>query len=404
MPNSATVANLPLYTAVVSEDTSGEEVDRLLRNDPALPGVIVQNDSGAILGVISRTAFLDQLSRRFGNDLYLHRPIRQLMAHLEGEPLRIAAGVPLQEAAHLVLARPPAERDLPLLVTLPDGGLALIEAEAVLQAMCHLLETTIAELSRTQEQLVEARKLSALADVVAGIAHEINTPVGNGVTAASHLADTAQQVAAKLEAGALKKSELKRFLATVREDAQLIANNLSRAAELIRSFKQVAADERSEARRCFSLRGYLQDIIFNLRPRLKRTPHEISIDCPVDLELDSYPGALSQVILNLIINALDHAFTAEKGGHITVSARPLDGEVEIAVSDDGKGIPPEDLPHIFERFFSTSRHTGGTGLGLFIVQSLVVGKLKGTVTCESHVGEGTIFTIRIPRTVGNGAL
>lgn len=404
MNNKPTLADLPLHSASVGADASGEEVDRLLRADPDLPGVIVTDGDGGVVGVVERTAFLDQLSRRFGNALYLHRPIEALMVHLEPRPTVVAAGIGIDEAAHLVLDRPAAERNVPLVVELPDGGRALVHAEAVLQAMCRLLEDTLTDLKRTQEHLVEARKLAALGDVVAGIAHEINTPVGNGVTCASHIVEMAADVAARLDAGALKKSELTRFLATAREEGQLIFGNLSRAAELIRSFRQVSADEKSEARRRFPLKAYLQDIVFNLRPRLKRTPHIVSVECPAELELDSYPGAVSQVVTNLVVNALDHAFTADKPGHIAIAARALDGEVEIRLSDDGKGIEPEHLPRIFERFFTTSRLTGGTGLGLFIVETLVRGKLQGDITCDSRVGEGTVFTIHIPRAVVAGGV
>jgi signal transduction histidine kinase len=397
--SNPTVAQLPLHTAIVDADAPGEAVDGLLRADSELPGVIVRDADGAIAGVVGRAAFLDRLSERFGHELYLHRPIHTLMAHLECRPTVVGADDGIDVAAHRALTRPAAERELPLVVTFADGRLALVHVEAVLQAMCGLLEATLTDLKRTQEHLIEARKLAALGDVVAGIAHEINTPVGNGVTCASHLAEEATATAARLDAGTLKKSELTRFLAAAAEEAKLIVGNLSRAAELIRSFRQVAADERSEARRCFRLKAYLQDIVFNLRPKLRQTPHQISIDCPPDLEIDGYPGALSQVVNNLIINALDHAFTAEKPGHIGIAARALDGDVEIRLSDDGKGIAAEHLPRIFERFFTTSRQLGGTGLGLFIVDTLVRGKMQGEIRCESRLGEGTTFIIRIPRAV-----
>ncbi|MCU0838176.1 MAG: HAMP domain-containing histidine kinase [Rhodospirillales bacterium] len=396
------LADLPLHMATVDADTPGEDVDKLLRADPDLPGVIVKDKNGSIAGVVERTAFLDKLSHRFGHALYLHRPIRTLMVHLEPRPTIVAAGVTIDEAAHIVLSRPPSERELPLVVTLPDGQQALVHAEAVLHAMCRLLEATLADLKRREDDLVEARKLAALGDIVAGIAHEINTPIGNGITCASHLAETAADVSAKLDAGSLKRSELVGFLDTVGEEAKLVQGNLMRAADLIRSFKQVAADERSEARRGFLLKAYLQDIVFNLRPRLRHTPHQITIDCPPDLALDSYPGAVSQIVINLIINALEHAFTTGAPGHILISARALDGDIEIRLSDDGKGIPPEDVPRIFERFFTRSGHAGGTGLGLFIVETLVRGKLEGQIRCESHVGEGTTFIIIIPRAVVAG--
>lgn len=399
MPATPTLAELPLHSASVSPDTPGAAVDQIFRDNPELPGVIIADHQNHVVGVVERAAFLAQLSRRFGKSLYLKRPISTLLGRVDGSPTVIDANTPLAEAAHLVLSRPAERRLLPLVVTFADGRKALVHPDTVLRAMCRLLEATVAELQRTQEHLVEARKLAALGDVVAGIAHEINTPIGNALTCASHIAVSATEIAARLDSGALKKSELTRFLAAAREDAELISANLTVAADLIRGFKQVAVDERSEARRCFALKVYLQDIVANLRPRLKHTPHTVVINCPPDLEIDSYPGAVSQVVTNLILNALDHAFDGDRPGHVFIDVRALDGDVEIKVRDDGRGIKPEDLPHIFERFFTTKGHLGGTGLGLFIVESLVRGKLNGDISCESTLGVGTTFTIRMPRVV-----
>ena len=415
------VGDLPVHEAEVAADAPGEAVDTLLRQNPDLPGVIVAEDGG-IAGVASRTAFLEQLSRRFGHELYLHRPVRSLLPHLPSQALIIAAEAGVEDAGRQALVRSAVERETPLIVSYPDGRRALLDVNVLLLAMCRTLsarnlenerlrreaerqsserKTALDELRRTQDHLVQNRQLAELGKAVAGVAHEINTPVGISVTAASHLEEKTREVRAALEAGRLKKSEMIEYLATQAEAGELIVANLRRASDLLRGFKQMAADETSEVRRRFHLRGYLNDVLLSLRPILKKTPHTVTIDCPEEMELDSYPGAIAQVITNLVVNSLSHAFSPDRPGRITISAVPFDGWVEIRHADDGKGIAPDHLPRIFERFFTTRGSAGGTGLGLYIVRTLVGGRLGGDIACESRPGEGTTFIIRLPSRVGD---
>lgn len=417
---AATLAELPCGACEVAAGTLSQEVRRALETDPALPGVIV-TDGDAILGVISRQALLDQLSRPFAIELYLRRPISHLLDHIDqAAPLVLAASLSIEDGARQALMRPVPARYEPVVIAYADGHRRLIDIQELMLVLSRQLAarnrandillaqarqradelaTTLADLRRTQDHLVEARKMAALAQLVAGVAHEINTPVGICVTAISLFAEKTTALRALLAKGALKKSDLERYLETAEEATRLQLSNLSRAAELIRSFKQVAADQTSEHRRRFVLRTYLDAILFSLQPKFKRTPHTVEIVCPPALELDSYPGALAQILTNLVLNALTHAFDDRSAGHITIRAEPFDGWVEIRCEDDGKGIPAAHLSHIFDPFFTTKGAAGGTGLGLHIVFNLVTNTLHGEVRCESREGHGSTFIIRVPASV-----
>jgi two-component system NtrC family sensor kinase len=232
---------------------------------------------------------------------------------------------------------------------------------------------------------------------VAGVAHEINTPVGIALTSASVLKAATDDLQAAIATTGIKKSDVMRYLDTAAESTRLIMNNAYRAAHLIHSFKQIAVDQTSEARRPFGLHEYIEEVVSSLQPKLKKTALALTIDCAPDIVLDSYPGAFAQVITNLTLNCVEHAFAGDQAGTIAIRAR-LDGEfVELHVSDDGRGIAPDVLDRIFDPFFTTRRGQGGTGLGLNIVYNLIAKQFAGTIAVTSVLGEGTHFTLRIPR-------
>jgi predicted ATPase/signal transduction histidine kinase len=258
------------------------------------------------------------------------------------------------------------------------------------------LSDALEDLRGMQRQMVESEKLAALGGLVAGVAHEINTPVGIAVTAASHLVDRTAEFRSQWTAGPLKRSALERFIEAVEDSGRLILDNLQRSNDLVQSFKQVAVDQSSEARRTFTVRSYLDDILRSLRPRLKRTTHLIDIDADADLTITSYPGALAQVVTNLVLNSVVHAYAEGESGRLRLEAAARDGGVRIVYSDDGSGIPADILERIFDPFFSTRRSHGGSGLGLHIVYNLVTQRLGGTVAVQSEPGTGTSFTIDIP--------
>jgi signal transduction histidine kinase len=258
------------------------------------------------------------------------------------------------------------------------------------------LSQALEELKSAQHQLVDAEKMASLGGLVAGIAHEINTPIGIGVTAASTLEDETHQFLASYQNGALKRSELDAYLNTAQESSRLILNNLQRAAELVQSFKQVAVDQTNLERRKFGVKTYINDVLRSLAPQLKRSAHRLSVTGADDLIIDSYPGALSQVVTNLVMNSVLHAYPDDKGGQLIFEVRSEGKQVIIEYRDDGCGIAPETLKKIYEPFFTTARHRGGTGLGLHIVYNLVIQKLGGQINCESVVGQGTKFTLTLP--------
>lgn len=265
----------------------------------------------------------------------------------------------------------------------------VVERTQELSAMLERVQTM-------QQQMVEAEKLAALGGLVAGVAHEINTPVGIAVTAASHLADQAKEFASEYEAGQVRRSRLEKFLATVGDATELVLTNLHRANDLVQSFKQVAVDQSSEALRVFEVRRYLEDVVQSLRPKLKRTPHRVEIECPPDLTLQSYPGAVAQIVTNLVVNSLMHAYDEGQAGTLRFAVTPVGGGVRMVYSDDGTGIPAEIQSKIFDPFFTTKRGTGGSGLGLHIVYNLVTQRLGGTISVQSTPAQGTTFTITLP--------
>ncbi|NEX63985.1 sensor histidine kinase [Noviherbaspirillum galbum] len=254
------------------------------------------------------------------------------------------------------------------------------------------------DLRMAQASLLEAERLASLGGLVAGVAHEINTPVGITLTSASVLREATGAIQERMREGGMKKSDLAGYVETADESTRLILANAERAAQLIQSFKQIAVDQTNEARRSFTLHAYLNEVTTSLNPRIKKSRVRVLVDCPEDIAIDSYPGALAQIVTNLIMNALVHAFGPEQPGTITIRARQSAGQVELLFADDGKGIAPENISKIFEPFFTTQRGHGGTGLGLNIVYNLVAKQFGGTVKVDSRLGHGTRFTISFPAT------
>lgn len=246
------------------------------------------------------------------------------------------------------------------------------------------------------KQVEAAREISAIGQLVAGVAHEINTPVGNALTAATALADRTESFLATLESGKILKSTLVGYSALALDASRLILANLERTAELVRGFKQVAVDQASAERRRFVLDVYLQEILVSISPAIRKAGQTVEIDCPPNIEVDSWPGGLSQVVINLVLNAFAHAFEPGAPGTVTIRCAAADGQATLEVRDDGKGIAPDLLGRIFEPFFTTKRGEGGSGLGLHIVHSIVTGSLGGTIAVQSEVGRGTRFTVAFP--------
>ena len=261
-------------------------------------------------------------------------------------------------------------------------------------------DRALAELRRTQADLIQAEKLASLGQLVAGVAHEINTPVGIALTTATTLSEEVKNFGELAAHGPIPRSRFVHFIERMREGSELVFSNLTRAGELVHSFKQVAADQVSSERRSFRMSTWVHELLTSLRPVLRKSGHEVALECDPDLVVDTYPGPLAQVLTNLFMNALAHAYPAGASGRLSLeitAARP--GELRIVFSDEGSGIAKEHLAKVFDPFFTTARSRGNTGLGLHIVYNLVTSKLQGKIDVVSQVGIGTRFVIVLPTTV-----
>ncbi|MDA9411195.1 hypothetical protein XH80_31855 [Bradyrhizobium sp. CCBAU 45384] len=271
-------------------------------------------------------------------------------------------------------------------------------AEREIRGARDAAETALRHLRDIQDSLIEAEKLAALGRMVAGVAHEINTPLGSSLTVASTLQRKAEQFAAEVARGNLRRSTLIGFLELVNDASAQLVTNLGRAAERVQSFKQVAADQTESHRRSFDAGELTGQVLSQFARQLRQRGIALSVNCMPDLAMDSYPGPFGQALTNLTVNAMTHAFPGGQRGAINVSIGPS-GQEHIALSfaDDGCGMAPDVERRAFDPFFTTRRHDGASGLGLHIVHSIVVDRLGGQLRLESKPGGGTQFQLVLPR-------
>lgn len=259
------------------------------------------------------------------------------------------------------------------------------------------LASAVESLHRAQEKLIRSEKMAALGSLVAGIAHELNTPLGNSVTVASTLQDQTTEFSQALTNGQLKRSALNQYIEVATHGTELLMRNLSIARDLIASFKQVAVDQSSSQRRVFDLATVLNEIIATLSPMYKKGPYILKTNFAGQVEMDSYPGPLGQILTNFVTNALIHAFDHRDQGEMSITSRLSDEKhVEIVFADNGVGISDADQKRVFDPFFTTKLGQGGSGLGMHIVYNLVTDVLGGEIRLQSTPGAGTSFTLRIP--------
>jgi signal transduction histidine kinase len=285
-----------------------------------------------------------------------------------------------------------------------ENAIAKRKTEDELRAAKERAENALNELNAAQQNLIDAERLAALGGLVAGVAHEVNNPIGISLTVASSFARRTEMFEAELrsETG-LRRSHLEDFVRTSREAAGQLVGNLHRAGELIQSFKQVAVDRSHAERRLFNLSEATDQIIASLRPALKKASITLSVEVPESLVIDGYPGSYGQILTNLFLNAANHAFADGRSGAITIAAKPRGSDdVEIMFSDNGAGMTPDVQRQAFDPFFTTRRNEGGTGLGLHIVYNLVTQQLGGRMMLDSRLGQGTTFRIIMPRTAKGG--
>lgn len=257
-------------------------------------------------------------------------------------------------------------------------------------------ESSFNELQSMQSQLVESEKMASLGGLVAGISHEINTPLGVAKTSASHVEDELKKMTNSFSEGTLTKSSMEDFINQFSDGLHLLTANLNRASELMTSFKQVSADQSHDEMRTINLKEYLEETIYTLKPNLRRFQVAVLLDCEDNILIDTFPGAFSQITTNLIMNSLNHAYAPEDPGSINITVTQANDLVLLTYNDDGKGMEESVLKKVFEPFFTTKRGNGGTGLGMHIIYNLVTMKLQGTIDVSSVVGQGSTFKLILP--------
>lgn len=258
-----------------------------------------------------------------------------------------------------------------------------------------LMETNI-ELVETQNQLIESEKMVLLGKLVAGVAHEINTPIGVCILSNSHLNKRVDEIHNQIANNQIKKSEFIKNLEEIKKTNEILEMNLKRAADLIISFKQVAVDQTFDDYREVEVYDYIEKIILSLSPEIKKRKIKIDIIGDDQIRFKLHPGSFSQIITNLILNSFLHAYAEGESGNITIQFNLNKDKFELKYKDDGCGISKENIEKIFEPFYTTKKNNGGTGLGLSILKNIIVMKYKGTIKCTSTIGEGSLFEIVLP--------
>lgn len=409
------VGELLLWDAVVDLQARTGDLEQRFLADRDLPACIVRSGE-QVIGVLSRKNLLVELSRPLGRDIYIKRPISQLIATIDTKPLVLTAETTIAEAVEQALSRPVDGAHEPVLVN-RGGALGILDVNVLIRVQATLLEQTVRtkdelidEVQRTanelrtaldtleqaRDRLVQSEKMAALGQLVAGVAHEINTPIGVALTAATHLGERTGEFRQVFAENRMKRSDLQGYVDLAGESAALLHYNLQRAAQLIQSFKQVAVDQASEQYRSFELKSYLEQLMASLAPEVRKAGHTLTMDCAEGIELTSYPGALAQVLSNLVSNAIVHAYNRGTAGTIALTAVQDGVNVALTVRDNGCGIAPEDLSRIYDPFFTTKRGEGGSGLGLHIAFNIVAERLHGRIACQSTPGSGTTFSVTFP--------
>lgn len=304
-------------------------------------------------------------------------------------------GVSRKEAA------PFTPHEIQLLKTFADQAviaISTVELFQQLQERTRELAQSLDDLRTAQDRLVQTEKFAALGRLVAGVAHEINTPLGNSLTVASTFVNKTDQFEADAAAGNVRRSTLNEYLSASREAASQIMANLNHAVDLIQSFKQVAADRNFSDRRGFDLGQVTEQIVRSLRSGLRGHALTFSVDCEPNLAMNSYPGPYGQALTNLVLNSAAHAFPDHSRGSVRITTRSLDNaNVEILISDDGCGMNQEIQRQAFDPFFTTRRDQGKVGLGLHIVYNIVTNRLGGRIDLDTKPGEGTRIRMIVPR-------
>jgi len=258
------------------------------------------------------------------------------------------------------------------------------------------LEDSLTELKQTQKHMVQTEKMASLGGLVAGVAHEINTPIGLGITSTTHFLAQTQKLKKLYEDEQMSQEDFEEYIKNSSQLAQITYENLKRSAELVKSFKQISVDQTNEQKRQFNLKRYIEDTLLSLHNRIKHTKIQVELKCDENIHIYSYAGAFSQIVTNLIINSLIHGYDDNESGTINLNFRVKNSILYFRYMDDGKGISEKYLKKIFDPFFTTNRKHGGSGLGLNIIYNIITQQLDGTIECNSEETKGVEFIIVIP--------
>ena len=270
------------------------------------------------------------------------------------------------------------------------------KTESTLMTTNKELKNSILELNKAQERLLEAEKMSSLGKISAEISHEVNTPIGISITAISYLSDILNKLQQDINEQKTSKRTMDNFIENAQHSVTLLFNNLARSAELITSFKQVAVDQTNDKMRLVTVEKYLDEIIQSLHPKLKRTNHRVKVVCDPHIEIYTHPGAIAQIIINLIINSITHAFHNMSHGEIAIKVTAEQQRLIITYQDNGSGIDENQLSQLFTPFYTTNADKGGTGLGTHIIQNLVLDTLNGSIDAYSTPGKGLSYQMTFP--------
>jgi signal transduction histidine kinase/EAL domain-containing protein (putative c-di-GMP-specific phosphodiesterase class I) len=423
--NTAQDLSLPL--PAINGNEKLENVVNYFLSDDSIMAMAIIDEEDKVLGVAIRQKIMDVFASNFGRSLHAKKKAK----HFVDIAIVVNQHLPISEVSALVTKQSSSELQGVFIVTdssekyigmgffvdllraITDQSvnheferlLGVIqqqsnnkqrELEILVEHRTSELKEALEHLRLAQEDLVQSEKMAALGQLVAGVAHEVNTPLGLSYTLITHLKEQRDKLEEKLISGILKKNDFQEFLKMAKDTLDVSDNNLQKAAKLIQSFKHVAVDQSYDEKRMMALMSICDEIIVSTQHILKKSQHQVINEIPNNLVLESYPGAISQILSNLIMNANHHAFENRRGGIIVVSAKHQDHRILLTVTDNGKGMSKEIVKKIFDPFFTTKRGSGGSGLGLHIVYNLVHHKLHGKIECISEPDRGTIFNIFIP--------
>lgn len=332
-----------------------------------------------------RASVIDQIPK-----IFVRRPLKRY-------PVQVSVGLPV--SLYQDEWRRVALRDAGFMALLTAAAAAMTRLLRRRARMAEKLREANDHLKSAQENLVQSEKMAALGQLVAGVAHEINSPIGAAITAASMLVDETARFRAVARGAPLRRADFDAYMATSAEASEMILANLVRAADQVESFKQVAAGRARDEFEIFNLKCVLDDLAASLTPIWRRGGGRLTVDCPADVVMAGYPGALGQLVTILVFNSMDHGYPPDGGGVLTLRARPVEGGmIQLVYTDDGKGVPADLRAKAFEPFFTTRRAEGNTGLGLSIAYNLVCGRMGGDIILDpTHVGPGARFAIHVPR-------